>query len=116
MLNRTAKPFFERRRQLVVCPMLILARRRRIDDACDVPRPRKHEGDRTAEQLRAFVDGNRGGDVILFRGLEKGGRLDLPDIQPWPPEIIRPRQGRLAIALPQVEEVQIERHASYQFQ
>ena len=113
MLLGALEPSLQRRRLLVVGPVLVLDLvARRIDDAGDVARARQHVGHRPAEQPRA--DEHRLGrrDVVLLGAQLVDRQLDLAEVELDAADRHLPAgELVLVIELAQVEVVVGGRHA-----
>src|SRR3546814_5101965 len=65
---------------IVAGPILIFARRGRIDDPGDMPRSREQEGFRSRQMIHQPPDAGERRDMILAPRLDIGGRGDLPEV------------------------------------
>src|SRR5579885_2703530 len=82
MLGRVPQPFVDVGAvRLTAGPVLVLALRRRVDDAGDVAGPGEHESHRPAEILRAVENRFCRRDMVFARREIVDRHLDLPQIE-----------------------------------
>ena len=80
---------------LVVGPILVFLRRRRVDHAGDMPRPGQHEPLRPGEMVHDLPHALRRRDMVLAAGLDIGRRFHPLDVDRRPATLIPPFSASL---------------------